>query len=123
MSQETINFLLSVNPSVPALLVVDASGNVLADGASITLQPETVGVVDPGQTLFTVSKGVVPYNFALASGSIPTGDTLTSTQNADGSETVTIEGTPTTAGASSFAVTISDSAGNSVTVNAKKAIN
>jgi hypothetical protein len=123
MSQESINFSIVVNPPTqppPALTVVDGSGNPITDGADITLQPETVGVADPGQTLFTVSGGVPPYSFVLESGAYPDGDVASSQENADGSETVVLEGTPTTAETSDFAITVSDSAGNTVIVNAKK---
>lgn len=124
MSEETISFSLSVKEATqppPALVLVDANGNTLADGDSVTLQSETVGVADQ-QTLFTVSQGVPPYNFSLSSGAKPDGDSLNSNENDDGSETVTLEGTPTTAGSYTFAVTVSDSAGNSATLKAKKAI-
>jgi hypothetical protein len=109
MSQENINVNLQVNPAIAALTLKDANGKVLADGDTITLSPETVGTTDPGQVLFNVSGGQPPYSFALSSGAIPAGDVLSSTQNADGSETVTIAGTPSTAGANAFAVTVSDS--------------
>lgn len=125
MSQETINFTLIVNPATPpppALVVVDANGNPLADGASVTLQPETVGVADPGQVLFTVSGGTAPYSFALASGALPAGDSLGSTVNADGSETVDLAGTPTAAGTATFAVTVNDSAGQTQTIKVRKAV-
>ena len=122
MAQETINFSLTVNPSTSALKVVDANGNTLNDGDSVTLTPETVGVADPGQELLTVSGGTPPYNFSVVSGAIPNGDSLSSVTNADGSETVSIEGTPTAAGTATFAVQVSDSAGASKTVTAKKTI-
>lgn len=109
--KETLNFALTVNPSQQNPLVVkDANGNVLADGANVTLIPETVGVADPGQVLFTVSGGTAPYSFSISSGAPPVGDQLKSTVNADGSETVSLSGTPTTAGASAFAIAVSDSA-------------
>lgn len=111
MSQETLNFSLSVNPSSQnALVVVDANGNPLADGATVQLQAETVGVADPGQVLFKVSGGTAPYNFSVASGAAPSGDQLSSVVNADGSETVSLAGTPTVAGAVNFAILVSDSA-------------
>jgi large repetitive protein len=122
MAQETINFSLTVNPATQALKVVDANGNPLNDGDSVTLTAQQVGVADPGQELFTVSGGQAPYSFSIASGSIPDGDSLNSVVNADGSETVSIEGTPTTAGTSTFAVMVSDSAGAAKTVSAKKTI-
>ena len=119
MSQETLNFALTVNPSTPpppALVVTDANGNPLADGANVTLTAETVGVADPGQVLFKVSGGVPPYNYALTAGSVPPGDQLQNVQNPDGSETVTISGTPTAAGSAQFSIQVSDSAGQSQTV-------
>jgi len=115
MAEETINFSITVNPATPALVVVDGNGNPLANGAQVTLQPETVGVDDPGQTLFTVSGGVPPYSYTVA-GTVPAGDSISSVQNTNGSETVEISGTPTTAGSDTFSVTVSDSAGQSVTV-------
>lgn len=123
MANETINFTLTVNPAGGgALTVVDAAGNPLADGATVALQPQTVGVADPGQVLFTVSGGAPPYTFNLSSGQIPPGDQLVSANNPDGSETVSIEGTPTTSGPSVFAVMVADSAGKSQSVSAKKSI-
>lgn len=123
MANETINFTLSVQSvTPPPLVVVDAAGNPLADGATVALQPETVGVADPGQVLFTVSGGTAPYTFTLASGAIPDGDQLSSVDNADGSETVSISGTPTTPGPAVFAIMVADAAGVTKTVSAKKAI-
>lgn len=110
--KETLNFTLSVNPSGGGnpLVVKDAQGNVLADGANVSLQPETVGTADPGQQLFTVSGGTAPYNFSISGGAPPAGVSLNSTINADGSETVSLSGTPTAAGAASFSIDVSDSA-------------
>ena len=123
MANETLNFSITVNPSTAGpLVVVDKDGNPLADGASVTLQPQTVGVADAGQVMFTVSGGQPPYSFNLASGTIPPGDQLTSVTNADGSETVSIEGTPTTSGPSTFAILVADSMGKTSSVSAKKSI-
>ena len=118
--KETINFTLAVNAVSKPFTVLDSTGNPLADGDTVALQVQTVGVLDPGQVLFTVSGGTPPFNFALASGSIPDGDTINSVDNSDGSETVSIEGTPTTAGEDDFAVTVSDAAGASMTIGTKK---
>jgi hypothetical protein len=124
MNQETLNFVLSVNPAAPPppppnpLVVVDGNGAPLADGAQVTLSPETVGVADPGQKLFTVSGGTAPYNFSVASGNLPAGTSLNATTNPDGSETVTLSGTPTAAGPVSFALLVTDSAAASTTVAA-----
>jgi hypothetical protein len=121
MSQETVNFSLTVNPAAAPLTVKDAAGNTVPDGGSVTLAAETVGVADPGQIVLVVSGGVAPYTFALTPGSaLPPGDQLNSTLNADGSETVTLSGTPTTAGANTFALLISDSAGAAAHVTARR---
>lgn len=122
MSQETISVSISVKSAQAALVVTDAQGNNVADGGNVTLVPETVGVADPGQVVVSVSGGQPPYNFSLSSGSLPDGDSLSSTINADGSETVTLEGTPTTAGDVSFGLLIADSAGATANVTAKKSI-
>jgi hypothetical protein len=110
---ETINFTLSVNPGTPPnpLVITDANGNILSDGSTVALNPETVGVPDPGQVLFNVAKGVPPYSFALVpAGFIIPGDAFSSVVNTDTSETVSLSGTPTTAGPVSFAIAVSDSA-------------
>lgn len=125
MSSETLNITLTVQAAPPGpLAVVDANGQPLADGADIALQPETVGVADPGQVICTVSGGVPPYGLTLSSGSLPAGDDITSTTNADGSETFTLEGTPTAAGDAAFAITVADSAPapSKVTLKAKTAL-
>jgi len=118
MSQETLNFTLAVNGGGGGnpLVVVDANGAVLADGATVPLAAETVGTANPGEKLFTVSGGVAPYTFAVSAGAVPPGMDLTSTVNPDGSETVSLEGTPTTANATAtFSVTVSDAAGATLT--------
>lgn len=119
--KETLNFALSVNPATPALVIVDGSGNPLNDGDSVTLNPQTVGTAD-SQTLFVVSGGVAPYSFALTDGAKPDGEEITSTVNDDSSETVKLEGTPTTAGEANFALVVSDSAGQSKTFAAKRVV-
>jgi hypothetical protein len=121
MANETINFSLSVNPAAKPLTLVDANGNELHDGDNVALQDQTVGV-ESSQTVVVVSGGTPPYSFAVASGAVPDGDALNSTENADGSETVTLDGTPTTTGPATFALTVSDSAGTTAKVTAKKTI-
>jgi|GEM_PF-2010260 len=54
------------------------------------------------------SGGTAPYTWSLASGGLPAGLSLSASSGA-------ISGTPTTAGASSFTVKVSDAAGNSAT--------
>jgi uncharacterized protein (TIGR03437 family) len=71
---------------------------------TLTAPPTTfptgvVGITYPGQVL-SGNGGVAPYTFALASGSLPAGLTLT-----NGS----ITGTPTASGTFSFVISISDS--------------
>jgi hypothetical protein len=114
----TLNFVITVvspappPPPVNPLLLVDDSGNPLQSGETITLANETVGVQDNGQFLFTVKGGVPPYSYVTDDSSLPDGDSFTKTVNADGSETIFLEGTPTTAGNNqTFSVEITDSSG------------
>jgi hypothetical protein len=121
MASETIQVTITVNPAQPgAFTVKDANGNVIQDGDSITLNPETVGVNDPGQVIAVVSGGTAPYSVALASGSLPEGMDISSVENEDDSETFSLEGTPTLAGTGVFDLTFSDSANTSVTLKGKK---
>lgn len=111
----TVTFTVNVNAGAANPLVVkDAGGNVLADGSSVALVDETVGVADAGQVVCDISGGQPPYNFSVASGAVPDGLQLNATTNPDGSETVTLSGTPTTASTpgtpDEFALQISDSA-------------
>jgi hypothetical protein len=119
-----VNFELTVNPATTPppspLQLVDGNDNPITDGETITLSDETVGTADPGQVLFTAKDGVPPYNYSITSGAIPAGDELSATTNADGSETVSISGTPEADGAANFAVTVTDSSGASVTAQVKK---
>jgi large repetitive protein len=110
MAGETINFTVSVKAGAAPLTIKDAAGNVLKDGDTVPLPAETVGVADPGSVLLNVSGGTSPYNFAVSSGAVPAGMTLNSTIGADGSETVTLSGTPTVAGDDAFALNVTDSA-------------
>jgi len=121
MANETINFSISVNPVAKPFTLTDANGNTLADGDNVTLESQTVGV-ESSQTMVEVSGGTPPYSFSVSSGAVPDGDSLNSTENPDGSETVTLDGTPTSAGPSTFSLAISDSAGATAKVSAKKSI-
>ena len=81
-------------------------------GCGITVAPPTLtalcaaattGTVGtPYSSAITVTGGTAPYNFTVASGSLPPGLTLNATTGA-------ITGTPTTAGPFSFTVTVTDS--------------
>jgi hypothetical protein len=131
MNTETITFSIAVNPAPPPtnpFSVTDASGDVLTDGETITLLPETVGILDPGQVLFEVKGGTPPYTYQIVSGSLPEysgpSDGLSKVVNSDGSETVSLSGTPSApspTGGNSFAIQISDSAGSSVVLGTKAA--
>ena len=75
------------------------SSNVAAVSISTSALPSgTVGAVY-GATI-TALGGQVPYSFAVTSGSLPAGLTLSSTGS--------VSGAPTVAGSSSFTVTVSD---------------
>jgi|SRR5580698_4695913 hypothetical protein len=116
MSSETINVAVTVNPASPApLSLTDVNGNNLPDGADVTLTAETVGVNDPGQVVCNIAGGQAPYTATISSGAAPDGMEL----NLVNGNSVELEGTPTTAGDDEFAVTVSDSAGASLTVGAK----
>ncbi|HEL2978818.1 TPA: putative Ig domain-containing protein [Stenotrophomonas maltophilia] len=69
----------------------------------------TVGVAY-SQSLASVSGGVAPYTYAIASGSLPLGITLASNG--------TLSGTPSAGGSFSFTVTVTDNSGGSGPVSA-----
>lgn len=119
---KTVNFLVTVSAAAEPLTLTDAAGNPLDDGASVTLPGATVGA-ELNEILFNVSGGVSPYTFAVSSGAVPDGTSLNSTVNSDDSETVTLEGAPTTEGESDFSLEVSDSSGGApVKVKGKKKI-
>jgi hypothetical protein len=125
MTTLNLNFQITVNPPAapppPPLLLMDGNGNPLSNGQTINLQPETVGVEDGGQVLFTIKGGVAPYSYQTDEGAMPAGDSFSKQANADGSETVFLEGTPSASGPFSFSIQITDSAGQSVTVASQPA--
>jgi len=86
--------------------VSDASTSGAGVGMNIsgTLPSAAVGV--NYNASLTVSGGTAPYNFSVASGQLPSGVGL-------GNKNGTISGTPSTAGNFSFAVSVTDSKGNS----------
>jgi hypothetical protein len=110
--------LLSGTPTSPGsfpftVTATDANGctgsrsyTVLINCATITLSPATL----PGGTVgavynqtITASGGTAPYTFAVTSGTLPPGLTLSSTG--------LLSGTPTTAGSFNFTVTATDANG------------
>lgn len=103
----TGNFTVVVNPSGGQPLTMNPQGG--------NLPAETQGT-QSSDPVCTVSGGVAPYSFAMSGGAMPPGMNLVSSANADGSESISIEGTPTQAGAFSFSLTVTDSAGASSTV-------
>lgn len=108
--QQVATFTVSVKSAGPTPLTLTPNGGALPD--------ETVGVaVDDVVTV--ISGGTAPYTFEQTAGSLPDGVELFSEENADGSETITIEGTPTTAGDSSFDITVTDADGATAAVAAK----
>lgn len=116
MNTVTGNFTVTVAPTTPPpnpLVMTPQGGN---------LPGETQGTADQGDVVCIVSGGTSPYTFAVQGGSLPPGMSLAETPNADGSSTVTIEGTPTQSGAFSFALTVTDAAGATASVSVKKTV-
>jgi hypothetical protein len=119
MSGQTNTFTVSVKAqTTPPLVVKDAAGNELADGESVALPDETVGTL-VNDVVANVSGGKPPYTFSIAAGAVPSGTDLNSTTEADGSETVSIEGTPDTAEDASFDLAIADSSTPAKTAKVK----
>src|SRR5262245_55047969 len=98
----SVKMVLSTLSSVLALLIfvgyLQAQGGVQIDTKS--LSHGTVGT--PYSETLAASKGTPPYTWSIASGSLPTGLTLSSSGM--------ISGTPTRSGKSSFNVRVADSA-------------
>jgi len=104
----TYNFSITVTDSstgtgpftaVQAYTIVASAPTITIGGSP---SAGTVGVAYPGVT-FTASGGVGPYGFAVTSGALPAGLTL--------STTGTLSGTPTAGGSFSFTVTATDARG------------
>ncbi|MFN7011388.1 MAG: Ig-like domain repeat protein [Allorhizobium sp.] len=83
---------ITINVELPTL-VLSPSGGTLSSGTVASAYTASV----------TASEGTAPYSFAVTAGSLPDGLTLSSAG--------TLSGTPTTAGASSFTITATDSNG------------
>ena len=101
------------------VLCTDAAGSTAGENYSMTLTAAPVptittnllnpGSVSAGYTGFiTAIGGTPPYTFAVTTGTLPTGMSLSSS-------TGTLYGTPTVAGTSNFKVTVTDSLSNSST--------
>lgn len=117
------NGVVSGTPSVVGTFtftaaVADSSGGTATRVLSITVNPPPLAVTSAtcpnGVTgaayscILTANGGTPPYNWTISAGALPPGLTL-------GSATGVISGTPTTAGASSFTVVVSDSTGATAT--------
>lgn len=118
MASQSATFTVTVKggtppPPPPPALTLTPTGGALPD--------ETVGT--PVTDLVTVvSGGTPPYDFAVSNGALPDGLSLNATTNTDGSETLSLEGTPTTAGDYAFDITVSDAAGASAVVPAVRKV-
>lgn len=86
--------------------IVDSAYNLVIGAPSINLAPSTLGPMTQGvaysQTL-SASGGTAPYSYAVTSGALPSGMTL--------SAAGLLSGVPTSAGASNFTITATDSFG------------
>ncbi|MEQ7893980.1 putative Ig domain-containing protein [Xanthomonas arboricola] len=107
----TFNFTLTATDSTPSP-AVQASQNysVTIAAATLVLAQPTLPPAVRGSAynqVLTVSGGVAPYRYSIASGTLPAGLTLAS----DG----TLSGTPTTQGTSSFTIAVADAGNASAT--------
>ncbi len=93
----------STPPQTASQQIQGAVTNLLTVTCNLSAGPGPVGVAYSGTC--TASGGTAPYKWAISSGNLPAGISLSNTNNA----TVTISGTPATSGAYQFIVTASDS--------------
>jgi acid phosphatase len=111
-----------------SVVVTNSAGTVTSGNAILTVSPTststlsiTTSTLPAGvvQTVYTetlqATGGKTPYAWTVVSGQLPAGLVLSGT-------TGTISGTPTTAGSSSFGVSVHDAAGASATLAASIAI-
>lgn len=109
----------TAGPSIFAAQAVDASGAIASGSVTIIVQPPpfaiTSGATPSGVVNFDYPKqilgatgGTPPYSFAISSGTLPAGISLTNG---------VIGGVPTTPGNSSFTITATDSAGATAQLN------
>lgn len=110
---QTAVFTVSVQPAGPAPLTLTPDGGALPE--------ETVGTA-VADLVTVVSGGVAPYSFSITDGAPPDGCELSSETNADGTENITIDGTPTTAGDFSFTLDVADSSTPPQTAKVKAAV-
>ena len=110
---QTAVFTVSVQEAGPGPLTLTPDGGALPE--------ETVGTA-VSDLVTVVSGGVTPYTFSITDGATPDGTELSSETNADGTENITIDGTPTTAGDFSFTLDVADSSTPPQTVKVKAAV-
>ena len=97
-------YSITVNGPLPLKVVPPAGGTTLHNG--------TVGTAYGFG--FALSGGVGPYTWSVASGQLPPGLGLVST-DAPADNNSTLEGTPTTAGTFKFTMKVTDGAGSTAT--------
>jgi hypothetical protein len=97
-------YSITVDPPLPLTVVLPAGGSTLAPG--------TIGV-GYAQNFF-LSGGVAPYTWSVASGTLPPGLTLVTT-DAPTDNNNQLAGTPTTAGTFTFTMRVTDSQGHQAT--------
>lgn len=115
MAKQDVSFTVTVKPVTPPppppptpLTVTTSAGD--NPTAPVALPDETVGTA-VNDLVCMVHGGVQPYNFAVTAGSLPPGTNLMSTVSADGlTESITLQGNPTTPGSGQFTLEITDSA-------------
>lgn len=107
MSSQSASFTVTVKPGAQPLTLTPAGGN---------LPQETQGTAADDQVC-VISGGQAPYTVEVSAGSLPPGDQLQQQNNADGSVTVFIVGSPTQSGAFSFNLTVTDSAGSQASIS------
>jgi hypothetical protein len=104
-------YSITVGPPLRLKVVLPASGS--------TLSPGTVGVAYAQN--FFLSGGVAPYTWSVASGQLPPGLALKST-NAPNDDNNQLAGTPTQAGNFKFTMKVTDSSGQSASQQFKLTI-
>lgn len=97
-------YSIKVDPPLPLTVVLPASGSTLAPGTVGTAYAEN----------FFLSGGVAPYTWSVASGTLPRGLKLVTT-DAPTDNNNQLAGTPTTAGTFTFTMKVTDSQGNQAT--------
>jgi hypothetical protein len=105
-------YSITVGPPLPLKVVLPASGS--------TLSPGTVGVAYAQN--FFLSGGVAPYSWSVASGQLPPGLALKST-NAPNDNNNQLVGTPIATGTFTFTMRVTDSSGQSASQQFKLTIN